>query len=639
MTRGRAKAAAALGALSVALACGAIVAVIPATIPACAVAAPGWQGPIRVAETAEHTYASTAVAMDAAGDTLVVWSQPVASYEVIEASWRPAGGAFGAPVQLSRVGDKAHDPVVAMDPRGDATVVWLSFRIGSIGLEGIVEAASRPVGGAFGTAVALSSSEESGEPVVAMDAKGDATVAWATYDLFHTIDVASRPAGGTFGPQVVLSAHNEKLGPNAYDPAIAMDPQGDTAIAWRANEIDPTGRATSSPYIQVVMRPAGGSFGPTTNLPAFIAGPPTVAIDPHGNATVAWSEYTNSNQAIVEASTYTTANGAFATPAHVHFEGLDEAQALEVAPTAKTDEAGDTLLFWYSPADGALLSAAAPAGGSFGDPAKLASPDLIRARATVAMNGRGDSVLAWPGVGETGAFPLAAMRPAGGVFGAPVFLSGTSHPLVELGLPPVSVAIDAQADAVSAWIGSEGGHDMVEVNTYLAPEPPLEPPKIPVEVKLEPAQPPPQPLPSPHPPPRPPKIPRKVLTAPLVPPFTPLFATQTSSGQGVLGLLVGIAAVRGTLSGETIVVRCIAGCRHALHLVVHVSRRHNASGNLTISPPFPLSGATRIEVVVRARGRRARFVDYRFVRTSLGVIAHVARRGCLSSSGRPRVCV
>jgi hypothetical protein len=138
------------------------------------------------------------------------------------------------------------------------------------------------------------------------------------------------------------------------------------------------------------------------------------------------------------------------------------------------------------------------------------------------------------------------------------------------------------------------------------------------------------PSPAPHKPKAPPEAVASV--------FTPLFETQASGGGGQLGLLVGIAAVTGARNGDTIVVRCTAGCSHPLREIVHVRKHHDAHGTIAISPPLALRGTTRLEIELMAPKHITRFVQYRFGRTGRGVIAHVLRKGCLSASGRPGTC-
>jgi hypothetical protein len=120
--------------------------------------------------------------------------------------------------------------------------------------------------------------------------------------------------------------------------------------------------------------------------------------------------------------------------------------------------------------------------------------------------------------------------------------------------------------------------------------------------------------------------------------FTPLFATRASTGGSTLGLLVAITEVGGARRGDTIVVRCIAGCQHTLHETRHVRRHNNAHGTIAITPPLVLHRSTRIEIDLLERGHIARYVQYRFVRTRRGVIAYITHTGCLSSAGRRGTC-
>ena len=91
------------------------------------------------------------VASDAAGDAVAVWwGDKGDGTAVVQAASRPAGGAWQPPVNLSapmNVGCCPEEPRVAMDTAGDAVAVWDN---------GTVQAASRPGGGAWQPAVTLS---------------------------------------------------------------------------------------------------------------------------------------------------------------------------------------------------------------------------------------------------------------------------------------------------------------------------------------------------------------------------------------------------------------------------------------------------------------------------------------------------
>ena len=86
------------------------------------------------------------------GSQLAVWLQ---SGRVVTAQSPAAGQPFSAPVTLSGAGF-ARDPHLAMSADGTAVVAWVR----SAGAGNVMEVASRPPGGTFGTPVALSGSGE-----------------------------------------------------------------------------------------------------------------------------------------------------------------------------------------------------------------------------------------------------------------------------------------------------------------------------------------------------------------------------------------------------------------------------------------------------------------------------------------------
>jgi hypothetical protein len=64
------------------------------------------------------------IAVDPAGNALGVWAGPDSVNSSIYSAFRPAGGAFEAPLPLSTAGQNAVDPHVVLDQTGDAFAVW-----------------------------------------------------------------------------------------------------------------------------------------------------------------------------------------------------------------------------------------------------------------------------------------------------------------------------------------------------------------------------------------------------------------------------------------------------------------------------------------------------------------------------------
>ncbi len=100
----------------------------------------GFSSPLDLSPAGENR--APQVAEDAAGDATVVW-YTFGSHFLVEAA-TVTGGMPSAPVTLSAAGKKALLPTVAMNDRGDTIVAWTRGE-GSIG---VVQASFRPAGGA-----------------------------------------------------------------------------------------------------------------------------------------------------------------------------------------------------------------------------------------------------------------------------------------------------------------------------------------------------------------------------------------------------------------------------------------------------------------------------------------------------------
>src|SRR5690349_9653206 len=64
------------------------------------------------------------LAMNGAGEAAAIWTRSNGTNDIVQAAIRAPGGAFGAPQDLSATGKSAHDPEIAIDPRGGALAVW-----------------------------------------------------------------------------------------------------------------------------------------------------------------------------------------------------------------------------------------------------------------------------------------------------------------------------------------------------------------------------------------------------------------------------------------------------------------------------------------------------------------------------------
>jgi hypothetical protein len=304
------------------------------------------------------------VAMDAAGDAVVVWKRKNGTNFIIEASSRAAGGIFTAPVPLSAAGQDAASPRLAMSAGGRAVAVWHR----SNGTNLIVEAASFTAGGSWSAPVPLSAPGEDAEvPQVAMDAAGDAVAVWERFNGTNEIvETASLAAGGGWSAPVPLSA----AGQDASAQRVAMDANGGAVAVWdRFNG--------TNLIVEAASRPAGGSFGAPVPLSAAgqDAEEPRIAMSAGGDAVAAWERFNGANW-IVEAARR-SGGGAFSAPVPLSVAGQDAEE-----PWVVMDAGGDAIAAWslfngtntiiqarVNDATGPLLrNLAVPAGGFTGQP-------------------------------------------------------------------------------------------------------------------------------------------------------------------------------------------------------------------------------------------------------------------------------
>ncbi len=167
----------------------------------CANAAPTWLAPINVSEEG-HKAGAPRVAFDKQGDAVVVWERKEGADGSMEAAFRQAGGAWQAPVIVGSCGESVCEPSVAFDGQGDAVVVWEAYN----GVTFVVEASYRPAGGAWRTPVYLSPEEIPGtaHPQIAFDEQGDAMAIWNRGGSWGgAVQEAFMPAGGAGGLQSI----------------------------------------------------------------------------------------------------------------------------------------------------------------------------------------------------------------------------------------------------------------------------------------------------------------------------------------------------------------------------------------------------------------------------------------------------
>ena len=220
-----------------------------------------WGGPIVLSRRDGDAPGGPSLAVNATGDAVVAWTLAGPNGRVVQASFRSGpSGPWSAPIDLSAP-DAELDPAVAIDAVGDAVAVWS---------RGAVEGAFRPAGGSWTGSVPLSSALPGPrEPDVALDTAGNAVAVWR---VGVDIESAARPrTTGVWSTPVPVSgpvAEPPRVALDASGNAVALwsGPEGETLSALRPAATGrwlPAARVSSAGAVTRAARLAAGPGGST----------------------------------------------------------------------------------------------------------------------------------------------------------------------------------------------------------------------------------------------------------------------------------------------------------------------------------------------------------------------------------------
>ncbi|MET0557198.1 MAG: PKD domain-containing protein [Solirubrobacterales bacterium] len=207
----------------------------------------GWSGAVDLSAVGRNSK-EPQVSLTPGGEAVAVWTREAAGFNTLaQAALRPPGGGWSGPADLSSGGSIAAAPQVAVDRAGDAIVVWSD----SAASPSLILSATRPAGGGWEGRRQLSGQgENSVEAQIALDPDGDGVGIWTRESGSHPIVQAigfdgtapqlrtvSIPAVATIGKPVSFSV----------SPFDVWSPIA--SIRWSfGDEATATGLAVSTTY-------------------------------------------------------------------------------------------------------------------------------------------------------------------------------------------------------------------------------------------------------------------------------------------------------------------------------------------------------------------------------------------------------
>ena len=220
------------------------------------------------------------VDIDSDGDALAGWLRNDGADDRVQVRPVSNAGVWGADQTLSAAGSGASGARLAMDSNGDSTVTWARWD----GANDRIEAVTRSSAGALGAVLTLSAAgQDASNQEVDVEDNGDGVVIWERFDgADFRIQTRTVSAASVLGAVSTISIAGE----NALHPDIAVDADGDTAMAWK-RWLGPDMRA----HVKTMSNAGVFSNGITLSAAGETASIPRIGVDQSGNAVVTWDRY------------------------------------------------------------------------------------------------------------------------------------------------------------------------------------------------------------------------------------------------------------------------------------------------------------------------------------------------------------
>ena len=421
-------------------------------------AAEQWQSPTDVSDAITPSglagIQAPRVAVASDSTTYVVYQQTLGGVDSVWATVRLPGAAFAKATQLSAGGD-AYAPQVAVDAQGTATVVY--------GRDGFVVARTGR-DGTWGSETTVSANANATTPTIAAGDNGAAVVAYYDVALNKAMASVRAPGALSFGAPAAISGALSNV-TNAVAPHAAMDAAGDAVVAWDHY----SGGSTHA--VEAAAAPAGQAFGAVKALSdhPLTTGQFDVAMTPDGRAIAAWDQ-TSAGQSSVFVSDRSIspsfAAGTWSTAA----VKISNALEFSVAPYVALDSAGTAVATWSAGATSPATHVAAsvrPPGGAFATPQTVSTSTLnggitplaggadVGTPTPVVITPAGDAAVAWSAVSGTSQAIYAARRVAGQTqFGDVTTAAAGTSAGTHQSFP--AIGIDAGTDVFAGWLHTDG---------------------------------------------------------------------------------------------------------------------------------------------------------------------------------------
>jgi hypothetical protein len=324
------------------------------------------------------------VSADADGDAIAAWQTTAAPRRIQFArydpimGWSAAGSLSPGPATAVSVG---------MNPAGEAVAAWVRLRGSGAHPQpaGIQIAVAAP-GSTFAPAVTIAGADRAAAPQVAIDASGDAAVAWQAAAKGHCLVKATF----VYATAVIVNPRTVSAANAACTASqqVGIDAAGDATVVWLA-------RHSRQRYdVQAMTRARNGRWSARLTLARGSTTPPRLAEDVAGDRTVVFGRR-GAGHSVIEA-----AIGLVGQPWVV--SAIPGARG--EAPQVSADAAGDVVAVWIQ--GGTLAAAIHPFGADWRPIGAVVHGRELTGVPLPVLDAAGDALVGWR---ERGGLESAAL--------------------------------------------------------------------------------------------------------------------------------------------------------------------------------------------------------------------------------------
>jgi hypothetical protein len=353
---------------------------------------------------------SAAIALASGGSFVVVWQSEVEGLddEIRARRFAASGEPLGGELEVNTLHAGPQNlPALALDAAGNFVVVWQSLVASNFQIRARrFDATGQPRGDEF--LVSTRRGDTHAAPVVVMARNGGFVVAWES-PLQGSYEIRARLFDAQGVAQGGEIAVNTLTASSQRSPALAVDASGNFVVVWRSN--------IAGSFELRAQRFNAKAVAQGSELPvnAFRAGDqlaPAVAMDARGNFVVVW-ENALDDQFEIRSRRFSAQGVALAEEAAVSSESAGE----QFSPAVAMSAHGDFVVTWHGEARGdAEIRARTFSRQGVARGGELAVNSVsagTQKSAAVAMNARGDFAVCWHS-DAAGSWDIAARRYAHG---------------------------------------------------------------------------------------------------------------------------------------------------------------------------------------------------------------------------------